>query len=323
MFPVASANIARLYGYNHATFVIMDKLTIQGIRQKHGDDNLLKCKGAIGVDVDYKYIKSEKTDKLGITVYVKKKLTKEDLTADEAVPTEIEGVPTDVVECLNVWPGTMAGDDPLAGGLSITSVTTGGTGTLGIIIPQGGTPVALSAAHVMVSSLPGVGQTVIEPSNGNYPQNSIGTVSNVQFGPPSNLDAAIVPVQGRGTRVGYINQIGQVANFAPPGENQYVRKMGATTGLTEGTVSSATFTWKYKSPLGVITLYNQVKVVGGDFARPGDSGSAIVTLIGDKLYMVGMIVSGNEGHFTVCNNSADLRKMLPSSEVSFSQQETM
>ena len=81
-----------------------EKQRIQEIRKKYGDHNLLKCKGAIGVDVDYKRVRGEKTDKLSITVYVKKKLAKEELTADEAVPMEIEGVHTDVVECPNIWP---------------------------------------------------------------------------------------------------------------------------------------------------------------------------------------------------------------------------
>ena len=83
----------------------MDKETIQEIRTTNClDDKLLKCKGVIGVDVDYKKVKGQKTDTLGITIYVKKKLIKEELSADEAVPEMIDGIPTDVVECPNVWP---------------------------------------------------------------------------------------------------------------------------------------------------------------------------------------------------------------------------
>ena len=303
----------------------MDKERIQEIRKKYGDDNLLKCKGAIGVDVDHKSVNGKKTDKLSITVYVKKKLAKEELTADEAVPTEMEGVSTDVVECPNVWPNAMVRTDPLVGGLSIGSTgTTGSYGTLGIVLYHGGTPTALSAAHVMVSSLPGVGQTVIEPSNGNYPVDSIGTVSTVAYGGNTNLDAALVPVQGRGTVVGYVNNIGQVANWALPAENQVVRKMGVRTGLTEGIVGSTTLTWTLTSPLGQFILYNQVRVDnsgGVNFALPGDSGSAVITSTDGQLYMIGTVVSGQEGQFTVCNNSVDLQRLLQAAGVSFSQQE--
>ena len=82
----------------------MEREGILAIRRKYGDDKLLKCKGAFGVDVDYKRVKGKKTDKLGITVYVKKKIPKGELIADEVVPTEIDGVSTDVVECANIWP---------------------------------------------------------------------------------------------------------------------------------------------------------------------------------------------------------------------------
>jgi hypothetical protein len=83
----------------------MDREAIQGIRTaKRLDDKLLECKGVVGVDVDYKQVKGQKTDAFSITVYVKKKIAKEELSVDEAVPAEIEGIPTDVVECSNVWP---------------------------------------------------------------------------------------------------------------------------------------------------------------------------------------------------------------------------
>ena len=178
---------------------------IQSIRKKYGDDKLLKCKGAIGVDVDYKRVKGEKKDKLCITVYVNKKFPMEELSADEAVPTEIEGVSTDVVECPNVWPlpelsqqlqatAAKPTTDPLVAGLSISNQNMlDSYGTLGIVFPFGGEPKAFSCAHVMVSSLPGIGQAVIEPAGGRYPQDSIGTVSEAYYG-NHNLDAALVPV---------------------------------------------------------------------------------------------------------------------------------
>ena len=87
----------------------MNREDIQNIRvEKDLDSKLLKYKGAIGVDVDIKEVKSQKTDKFGITIYVEKKLPKEELSTEETIPAEIEGIPTDVVECLNVWPSSEA-----------------------------------------------------------------------------------------------------------------------------------------------------------------------------------------------------------------------
>ena len=87
----------------------MNREDTQKIRvEKDLDSKLLKYKGAIGVDVDYKQVKDQKTERCGITIYVKKKLPKEELSAEEMIPAEIEGIPTDVVECPNVWPSSEA-----------------------------------------------------------------------------------------------------------------------------------------------------------------------------------------------------------------------
>lgn len=56
---------------------------------------LLKLPGVTGVDVGYKYVKGKKTNVLAIRVLVKEK---KDVSEEEAVPREIRGVPTDVIE---------------------------------------------------------------------------------------------------------------------------------------------------------------------------------------------------------------------------------
>ncbi|OYD15457.1 hypothetical protein CH333_05690 [candidate division WOR-3 bacterium JGI_Cruoil_03_44_89] len=56
---------------------------------------LLKLPGVTGVDVGYKYVKGKKTNVLAIRVLVKEK---KDVPEEEAVPREIRGVPTDVIE---------------------------------------------------------------------------------------------------------------------------------------------------------------------------------------------------------------------------------
>lgn len=56
---------------------------------------LLKLPGVTGVDVGYKYVEGKKTDVLAIRVLVKEK---KDVPEEEAVPKEIQGVPTDVIQ---------------------------------------------------------------------------------------------------------------------------------------------------------------------------------------------------------------------------------
>jgi hypothetical protein len=306
----------------------MDREAIQGIRTaKRLDDKLLECKGVVGVDVDYKQVKGQKTDAFSITVYVKKKIAKEELSVDEAVPAEIEGIPTDVVECSNVWPSQesleMRADAQvtvkqektavLEGGLSISNqYNLGSYGTLGIVLYSQNKPTALSCAHVMVSPPPQPGQGVIEPGGpqgGTYPADSIGKVSVADYG-PHNVDAALVLIVGRASNVATVLQIGKVNGFGMAFVGQQVKKMGVRTGFTQGVVSSTTFTFKITSPLGSITLYNQIRI-DGQFALPGDSGAAVID---NNNYMVGMVEGGNDSppYFTVCNTSADLQRIIPS-----------
>lgn len=59
------------------------------------EGELLGLPGVCGVDVGHKYVNGEKTDVIAIRVYVEKK---EEVPEELAVPKEIQGVPTDVIE---------------------------------------------------------------------------------------------------------------------------------------------------------------------------------------------------------------------------------
>ena len=304
----------------------MDRETIQGIRTtKCLDEKLLACKGVIGVDVDYKQVKGQKTDTFSIIVYVKKKISQEELSAEEAVPARIEGIPTDVVECPNVWPSNESSAQRatevttkqvksfvLEGGQSISNQRNlGHYGTLAIVL-MGSVPTAWSCAHVMVYPPPQLGQAVIEPGGpqgGEYPLDSIGHTAMAYYG-VNNLDAALCPIQGRSSEMGSILNIGNCPGFFNAFVGQKVKKMGARTGVTEGFISSITCTWQLRSDLGTVTLYNQIRI-DGHFALGGDSGAAVIETTNNG--MVGMVVSGSDQipFFTICNNSADLANIQP------------
>jgi hypothetical protein len=67
---------------------------IQRIKEEV-ESELLKLPGVTGVDVGYRYAGGNKTDVLAIRVYVEEK---KDVPEDVAVPRQIQGVPTDVIE---------------------------------------------------------------------------------------------------------------------------------------------------------------------------------------------------------------------------------
>lgn len=129
------------------------------------DEQLLRCKGVIGIDVENKRVNGKKTDRLCLKVYVKKKLQLQQLSAEEVIPPTINDIPTDVDECTYLWgpskrraadvdslqADTLQGTDILEGGLSIgNQYDPVGYGTLGIVLSWKGAPTAVSCAHVMV-----------------------------------------------------------------------------------------------------------------------------------------------------------------------------
>lgn len=68
--------------------------------KKANEDRLLALPGVVGVDVGFKVVDGQKTDVVAIRIHVEKKTApRPDEVGDEnAIPTEIEGIPTDVLE---------------------------------------------------------------------------------------------------------------------------------------------------------------------------------------------------------------------------------
>ena len=71
--------------------------TLNEIRptKQAAEADLLKRAGVTGVDIGYKYVGGKKTDVLSIRVYVEQK---RDVPEKDAVPKQIQGIPTDVIE---------------------------------------------------------------------------------------------------------------------------------------------------------------------------------------------------------------------------------
>jgi hypothetical protein len=63
--------------------------------KEEAETELLERPGVTGVDIGYKYVSGEKTDVLAIRVYVAEK---KQVPEEEAIPDQIEGIPTDVIE---------------------------------------------------------------------------------------------------------------------------------------------------------------------------------------------------------------------------------
>src|SRR5689334_6904400 len=75
-----------------------ERLTHAEIRpvKQRIEDELLARPGVMGVDINEKVTDGQPTGQLSIVVYVKEKKPEDELSGDEVIPPEIDGIPTDV-----------------------------------------------------------------------------------------------------------------------------------------------------------------------------------------------------------------------------------
>ena len=294
---------------------------ISRVKQEH-EERLLKLPNVTGVYTDYKTTGGQRTDRLAIVVTVRKK---KDVPKAQAVPKEITGIPTDVVEeeivpmfavlLEDIAPAVDAASYPtLQGGISIgpcrsvhldpPEVPTAGdyvfVGTLGCIVRDNATNQAmmLSNFHVMcINDGWAVGNTMTQPSRvdgGSCPSGVVGTLVRAQL--TAAVDCAVSNVSGRPTSCSIVD-IGDINGTAVATVNLAVRKRGRTTGLTHGTVMATDYTTSvdYGDGLGVVTLHDQIRIVNdpaqsAQFGNKGDSGSVVVN---DGNEVVGLYFAGN------------------------------
>jgi IPT/TIG domain len=276
------------------------------------ENELLARRGVTGVDVGFKEVNGKPTDKIAIRVFVEQKA---DPPAADAIPAEIDGHPTDVIErTFTRIARDTARLDPLVGGASIGALrptaTPGGNfttaGTLGLVVTDGatGAPMLLSNFHVLchVDNLQQPGDEILQPGVGDGGQSPQDTAGHLQrFVLNELVDCAICDVANRGT-TGAIEDVGitfgkraldhtDVLNQTP------VRKRGATTGVTFGTIESIDLSYTAKpgdyGALGDPTFRNQIHIrVDSNqsvlFADFGDSGSVLIT---NENQVVGLITT--------------------------------
>lgn len=74
---------------------MFDLQHIRTVKQRH-EKELLAKKNVVGVGIGFKETAGRKTDRMSIVVMVEKKQPVTSLDAEDAIPPEIEGIPTDV-----------------------------------------------------------------------------------------------------------------------------------------------------------------------------------------------------------------------------------
>jgi hypothetical protein len=306
-----------------------DELVRSGIRpvKRRVEVDLLSRQGVVGVDIGEKVTAGRRTGQVGIVVYVRQKHPAGRMRPTDLVPSEIEGITTDVVADDIVLHRALLARDaefPPARGAERHPDVLGGismgpwrtvllappdaprpgeyaiVGTLGALVTDrtgNGQVMGLTTFHAAcVDDAWSVGDEMVHPSrvdSGVSPDDVVGTLCRAALS--GSVDGAAVLLTPRRLHRPSIVDIGAVTGTAFATRGTVVRKRGRTTGLTTGRITSVdtTVLMDYRDGLGVRVLRDQVRIEavgGGLMGDYGDSGSAVVD---PDNRVVGLYVAGN------------------------------
>lgn len=300
-------NIAELRKKEAAIKKILDS----GVREK-----LMKIPGVTHVSVGLKEKGNSATDEFSIRVYVKEKKDKSQLTHKEIIPTEIQGVKTDVNQ---VSKSRMLVDNtqyiPIKGGIQIRIGNS--FGTLGCLAKDTSNNIVMvTCAHV--GGFPAAGQNIFQPDFGATPAptNVIGVTTANQATNPS-VDCAAHTVNVTTLTTNTMNNLSiAMTKVGAAVAGARVYKVGRTTGLTRGKIidaNAATSVDGYPGgtpPNGTINFTGAIKIQAlfkytecccctcydtdtiFRFSDQGDSGSVVIMSDGTG---VGLLFADNEG----------------------------
>lgn len=252
----------------------------------------------VGLGVGEKVTLNRLTGALAVKVYVRRKYPEADIAPSERIPSDIDGISTDIEEV-----GTI---HALSGGCTVArrqrqrpapcGVSVGHlnvtAGTIGAVVrdtgkSDNGKRYILSNNHVLANSNDAqVGDAVWQPGkfDGGTAADQIGTLARfapLDFaGGENRMDAAIAEITP-GVVAEDVCAIGPLAGKVTPTRNMTVLKHGRTTGLTRGVITDVDADIRVEYPGHGSALFIDTVMIRGlpptsPFSSGGDSGSLIV-----------------------------------------------
>lgn len=287
-------------------------------------ESWLKRENVTAVDLGFKWSEGGMTSQLAIRVHITRKKPLADLSDDEIFPTEIDGVPIDVLESTYGLQGVTPEGDIVDGvqaentadgamnrqrfastipiGASVSNPNTS-AGTIGVKVfdKNNNTPMILSNWHVLVGQAnPTPATAVWQPGrvDGGTQADKIGALARYVIGP---YDAAVAVVSGAREVIVETAVGTPITDLTDPTFGMVVWKMGRTTGYTEGMIDGMKMSLDIPYPeVGVRRLENVFRVVplpsapNTELSLGGDSGSAWIDKQSGKA--VGLHFAGEIGN---------------------------
>lgn len=282
----------------------MDYNEVKKVLKKE-QKKLLKKKGVVATGIGYNVVNGVQTDELVATCSVEKKLPGNQIKKKDFIPTDIEGVHTDVVEIGIVKALNTDKHRPILGGIS-TAHAFSTAGTLACIVKKNGENYILSNAHVLaLSNDAKIGDPILQPSPydkgvsidrvgqlseyvpisfiGEKLKRSVFTrmidyilrVLRIRTKDKINLvDAALAKVDNSIDVANAILNIGDINGIGVAKLGMKIRKHGRTTGLTYGVITQTDVTINVQYGDKTATFTDQL--LAGCMSAGGDSGSVVL-----------------------------------------------
>lgn len=285
--------------------------------ERHQDE-ILQLPNVAGLGASLKEKGGKPSTQISLTVFVEKKQAKS-LLKDSAIPAEIDGVETDVVEVGRIEPLAFDGRvRPAMPGYSIGHSNVS-AGTFGCLVRDLRSPsqqhLLLGNNHVLADTNRGrLGDPILQPGpfdGGTDAKDTVAILERfepIEFGLQGDaynlVDAAVArPVSQRQVTASVIGSlIPQGVGQAFIGDR--VLKAGRSTGVTRGRVVSVNATVLVWFPEGPARFRHQILTTF--MSEGGDSGSL---LMDRHLSAVGLIYAGSP-LITVASHIADVESAL-------------
>lgn len=296
---------------------------------------LKAAQNVVGVGVGTKFSEGKETTTKCVRFYVREKIGLDALGTKDVLPSEVDGIPTDVIVTGKFHLFDTAANNkkrrrPVRPGLSIgfkfppAKAGFVMAGTFGAVVIKGGKTFILSNNHVLAENGQiDIGAPIFQPGlldGGNEATDQIATLTKfIPIKPTgfNKVDCAIAEFLAQ-TKVDprVMPRVGRLGSTSPiaAAVDMEVEKSGRTTGYTRGAVFdvAADVNVDYEDKNGITftaSFDNQilVKAPSGAFSASGDSGSLIVERASKRA--TGLLYAGSSTH-TIGNHIEDVLTAL-------------
>lgn len=295
-----------------------DEIKLQSAKE-NSTNELLHKPGIAGVGIGKKIVNGIPTQQDSIMVFVQEKIDDQIISKqnDNAylIPSEIDGIPTDVFECgeiTKMTAGLKERKRPIKPGYSIShsKVSAGTIG--GIFYDKDNDVVVLSNFHVLTpDGKAKIGDIIYQPGtiDNNLDLTFKGWIKPLDSLPyiatlkdyiklsesgSNTHDSAIAKIHPELVKGGFIDiiypQLGKpLSGFGTIDVNQNIYKLGRTTGFTTGKILSKSATFKIPYDFGVATFTDCI--ISTPMSQGGDSGSIGIN---ENMQAFGLLFAGSQ-----------------------------